>query len=102
MQREAGANENLRIAERNAYAANLLVIQSEQGRDAINKYYDNETSSKAARVRTLRSKAVARYEEFLQLHPNDPVWTPEIMLRLGQILFEGASERFQQQMFFEH
>ena len=31
------------------------------------------------------------------MHPNDPVWTPEIMLRLGQLLFESASERFRLQ-----
>ncbi len=75
----------------------LLTIQGEQGRDAINKYYDAETRARAAKVRALRSKAVARYEEFLALHPNDPVWTPEIMLRLGQLLFESSSERFRLQ-----
>lgn len=88
---------NLASTATSASLRDLLTIQAEQGRDAINKYYDAETRMRSSKVRALRSKAVARYQEFLALHPNDPVWTPEVMLRLGQILFEGAGERYRQQ-----
>ena len=75
----------------------LLVIQAVAGRERLANYYEGEIRTRRAKARVLRSKAVARYEEFVRLHPDDPVWTPEILLRLGELQFEAADERYRRQ-----
>jgi len=74
-----------------------LIIEAEMGREQLEKRYDREIREHRAEVRSLRAKAIARYEDFLELHPNDAAWTPEIMFRLAELHFEVSLERFQRQ-----
>jgi tetratricopeptide (TPR) repeat protein len=74
-----------------------LIIEVETGREMLEAQYDREIKDHRAQARTLRSKAIERYEDFLQLHPNDAAWTPEIMFRLAELHFESSLERYQRQ-----
>ncbi len=75
----------------------LLVIGVTQGRRALNARYDQEIEAHSAKARKLRAQAATRFEDFLKLHPDDPVWTPEIMFRYAELEFETANERFVRQ-----
>jgi tetratricopeptide (TPR) repeat protein len=74
-----------------------LIIEVETGREMLAAQYDSEIKNHRAQARTLRSKAIERYEDFLALHPNDAAWTPEIMFRLAELHFESSLERYQRQ-----
>jgi cellulose synthase operon protein C len=74
-----------------------LIIEVETGREVLEAQYDREIKDHRAQARTLRSKAIERYEDFLALHPNDAAWTPEIMFRLAELHFESSLERYQRQ-----
>ncbi len=74
-----------------------LVIEAEKGRVELGKRYDGQIREHRAQARILRSKAITRYEDFLELHPNDAGWTPEIMFRLAELHFESSLERYQRQ-----
>jgi tetratricopeptide (TPR) repeat protein/TolA-binding protein len=74
-----------------------LIVEAVKGREALDKDYDREIKEHRAQARILRSKAIARYEDFLELHPNDAAWTPEIMFRLAELHFETSLERYQRQ-----
>ncbi|GEM_PF-1264915 len=76
---------------------NVLAIEGQKGRKLLERHYDHEIREHQAKARVLRSKAIARYEDFLKLHPDDPNWTPEIMFRLAELSFERADERFRRQ-----
>lgn len=74
-----------------------LVIEAELGREILGKSYDEQIRDHRAQSRVLRSKAIARYEDFLKLHPNDAAWTPEVEFRLAELYFDDSLERFQRQ-----
>lgn len=74
-----------------------LVIEAEIGREILGKTYDEQIRDHQAQARVLRSKAIARYEDFLNLHPNDAAWTPEVEFRLAELYFDDSLERFQRQ-----
>ncbi len=74
-----------------------LLIEAEIGRDILGKSYDEQIREHQAQSRVLRSKAIARYEDFLGLHPNDAAWTPEVQFRLAELYFDDSLERYQRQ-----
>jgi tetratricopeptide (TPR) repeat protein len=74
-----------------------LVIEAEIGREILGKSYDEQIRDHQAQSRVLRSKAIARYEDFLALHPNDAAWTPEVQFRLAELYFDDSLERYQRQ-----
>ncbi|WP_106394821.1 tetratricopeptide repeat protein [Enhygromyxa salina] len=74
-----------------------LIIEAEKGREELAGQYDREIREHRAQARSLRAKAITRYEDFLGLHPNDAAWTPEIMFRLAELHFESSLERYQRQ-----
>ncbi len=74
-----------------------LVIEAQTGRALLEKSYEEQIREHQAQARVLRSKAIARYEDFLELHPNDAAWTPEVEFRLAELHFEDSLERFQRQ-----
>ncbi|MEE9385607.1 MAG: tetratricopeptide repeat protein [Nannocystaceae bacterium] len=75
----------------------ILLIEAQRGRGELELFYESKLREHQARIRLLRSKAIQRYEEFLELHPDDPNWTPEITLRLAELTFEAASDRWSRQ-----
>ncbi len=75
----------------------LLVLQGEDGRHAVDQRYAQEIRKREGDLRALRSRAVERYDEFLAGHPDDPLWTPEILFRLGELHFVTAEERYRRQ-----
>lgn len=74
-----------------------LIIEAEIGREILGKSYDEQIKEHQAQSRVLRSKAIARYEDFLALHPNDAAWTPEVKFRLAELYFDDSLERYQRQ-----
>ncbi|RMG95429.1 MAG: hypothetical protein D6705_13670 [Deltaproteobacteria bacterium] len=74
--------------------ADLMVIGYVQGRRAMHARYKREIDEHAAKARKLRAQAIVRYQRFLELHPDDPTWTPEILFRYAELEFEAANERF--------
>ena len=74
-----------------------VIIEAEKGRAELGKQYDRQIREHRAEARSLRAKAITRYEEFLELHPDDAAWTPEIMFRLAELHFESSLERYQRQ-----
>ncbi|TPV93675.1 MAG: tetratricopeptide repeat protein [Myxococcales bacterium FL481] len=75
----------------------LLVLEAVRGRELLQRHYEARLREHQAKLRLLRSKAIARYEQFLEQYPNDPNWTPEITLRLAELTFEAASARLARQ-----
>ncbi len=75
----------------------ILLIEASQGRRAMEARYEREIRDHEAKARKMRALAVQRYEDFLQLHPNDATWTPEITFRLAELHFEAASDRLARQ-----
>ena len=71
----------------------LFVLEVDAGKQALLERYDKSIEVHLARSRSLRAKAIARYEDFLKLHPNDASWTPEISFRLAELYFEASNER---------
>lgn len=74
-----------------------LVIEAEIGREMLGKSYDEQIKEHQAQSRVLRSKAITRYEDFLELHPRDAAWTPEVKFRLAELYFDDSLERYQRQ-----
>lgn len=77
--------------------AQLLVIESSQGRHVLEAEYQRQVRDHEARARKMRAMAIQRYEDFLQLHPDDATWTPEITFRLAELHFETSTDRLNRQ-----
>ncbi|MDY0002213.1 MAG: tetratricopeptide repeat protein [Polyangia bacterium] len=41
-----------------------------------------------------RLEAIKEYEAFVKRHPRDPVWTPDVLMRLAELYYEKAEEDF--------
>jgi TolA-binding protein len=79
--------------ETEATLRELMVVEAMTGRARLAEHYSQRIRDHEANSRKLRSKAVARYEDFIKQHPDDPIWTPEILFRLAELQFEGSAER---------
>jgi len=77
--------------------AQLLIIESAQGRKVLEDQYQRKIRDHEAKARKLRALAVQRYEDFLELHPDDATWTPEITFRLAELQFETSADRLARQ-----
>jgi tetratricopeptide (TPR) repeat protein len=75
----------------------LLVIESVEGRRVLETEYQKKIRDHEAKARKLRALAIQRYEDFLELHPDDATWTPEITFRLAELQFEASSDRLARQ-----
>ncbi len=74
-----------------------FIVESAEGRRALETNYERKVRDHEAKARKLRALAIARYEDFIKLHPDDATWTPEIIFRLAELEFESASERLARQ-----
>lgn len=74
-----------------------LLVTGVTGKRGLEQVYERKIKDHQAKARKLRAQAVARYEDFLKLHPDDPAWTPEIMFRLAELHFETGNERLLRQ-----
>jgi tetratricopeptide (TPR) repeat protein len=77
--------------------ADILLIESENGRRGLIQHYEGQITKREARARQKRTEAIGEYEDFLARNPNDPAWTPEIMFRLAELHFQAADDRFQRE-----
>ena len=75
----------------------LLVIESVEGRRVLETEYQRKIRDHEAKARKMRALAVQRYEDFLELHPDDATWTPEITFRLAELHFETSTDRLARQ-----
>lgn len=74
-----------------------LIVESAIGRHALEQNYEREIRDHEAKARKLRALAITRYIDFLELHPDDATWTPEILFRLAELYFETSSDRLARQ-----
>jgi len=77
--------------------AEQLKIGGAQGRRALENHYDRQIRDHQAKARKMRAQAIRRYSDFLEVHPDDATWTPEIMYRLAELHFEASTERLARQ-----
>ncbi|MEM7154189.1 MAG: tetratricopeptide repeat protein [Myxococcota bacterium] len=77
--------------------AQLLIIESSKGRHSLEEQYQRQIRDHEASARKMRALAIQRYEDFLELHPNDATWTPEVTFRLAELHFETATDRLARQ-----
>lgn len=75
----------------------LLIIESAEGRRVLETEYQRKIRDHEAQARKMRALAVERYQDFLELHPDDATWTPEITFRLAELQFESSSDRLARQ-----
>ncbi|MCR9165378.1 MAG: tetratricopeptide repeat protein [Nannocystaceae bacterium] len=75
----------------------LLKIEGADGRRALENHYDRQIREHQAKARKMRAQAIRRYSDFLEVHPDDATWTPEIMYRLAELYFEASTERLARQ-----
>lgn len=45
-----------------------------------------------------RNRAIKAFEKFIEEHPNEPVYTPDAMFRLGELYYERSALEFQEMM----
>jgi len=62
----------------------------------ITEEYDRRADQLKAVERKRRSKAIERFETFLERHPDRPVYTPDAMYRLAELYFEKANDEYLQ------
>jgi tetratricopeptide (TPR) repeat protein len=77
--------------------AQLLVIESAEGRRVLETEYQRKIRDHEAKARKMRALAIQRYADFLALHPDDATWTPEITFRLAELHFDASSDRLARQ-----
>jgi cellulose synthase operon protein C len=77
--------------------AQLLIIESAEGRRVLEDQYQRKIRDHEAKARKLRALAIQRYQDFLELHPDDATWTPEITFRLAELHFEASTDRLARQ-----
>ncbi|MEX1364817.1 MAG: tetratricopeptide repeat protein [Nannocystaceae bacterium] len=77
--------------------AQLLIIESSKGRNSLQTQYQRQIREHEATARRMRALAIERYEDFLQLHPDDATWTPEVTFRLAELQFESSTDRLNRQ-----
>lgn len=75
----------------------LLIIESAEGRRVLETEYQRKVRDHEAQGRKMRALAIERYQDFLELHPDDATWTPEITFRLAELQFESSSDRLARQ-----
>jgi tetratricopeptide (TPR) repeat protein len=75
----------------------LLIIESAEGRRVLETEYQRKIRDHEAQARKMRALAIQRYEDFLELHPDDATWTPEITFRLAELHFESSTDRLARQ-----
>ncbi|MCX4239521.1 tetratricopeptide repeat protein [Paraliomyxa miuraensis] len=95
---ERFANRYRRAHDATAHTiAQLLVIESSQGKHVLETEYQQRIREHEAKARKMRALAIERYQDFLELHPDDATWTPEITFRLAELHFETSTDRLARQ-----
>src|SRR5882672_9160263 len=61
-------------------------------RAAIAEKYGARVKEMEAAERVERASAIARFEKFLQLYPDEPRYTPDAMFRLAELEFDQAKD----------
>ncbi len=77
--------------------ASQLRIEGAKGGLVLENHYDRQIREHQAKARKMRAQAIRRYGDFLEVHPDDATWTPEIMYRLAELHFEASTERLARQ-----
>ena len=67
-------------------------------RDFLNRSFDRLISQKDSELNDRRQNAIAYFEAFVRKYPGHLDYTPDAMFRLGELYFENASVRFEQDM----
>ncbi len=66
-------------------------LQQRRSRD---QYYSRQIVQEEEALTEARENAIRLFERFIRNYPNDPVYTPDAMFRLGELYFERSYEQF--------
>ena len=72
----------------------VLTLEAEEAKAKLGQRYGARIERHRKAAAELREQAIARYRGFLEEHPGDPLWTPEITFRLAELSYEAESERY--------
>ncbi len=68
-------------------------LRQRRGRDFL---YSSQIREEESSMAEERERAIRIFERFLRRYPDDPVYSPDAMFRLGELYFERSSLRFQE------
>jgi TolA-binding protein len=68
--------------------AEYIARKLEEKKQEIDKFYDKQIKEEEVRERQSRLDAIAVFERFLQLYPDDPKYSPDAMTRLAELYYE--------------
>lgn len=63
-------------------------------RRSRDQYYSRQIAQEEEALTEARENAIRLFERFIRNYPNDPVYTPDAMFRLGELYFERSYEQF--------
>jgi TolA-binding protein len=70
----------------------LVEKKYEEKRNTLSNSYEKAIRDLEVVERKERLDAIAQFEEFLTRYPDDPKYTPDVMFRLAELLYERASD----------
>lgn len=72
----------------------LVERQYQERRDSLHERYERAIRDLETEESQRRTKAIARFEAFLQSYPDDPTYTPDAMFRLSELYYERSYEEY--------
>lgn len=72
----------------------LVRIEYQQRRNLITEHYGREIDLRRDEETQRRQEAIADFERFLERYPNHPDYTPDVMFRLAELLYERSEAEY--------
>lgn len=69
----------------------LLAREHEQQLDRVRRSFDRQIQAERAAEAAARRDAIQVFERFLEIYPEDPERTPDVMFRLAELYFDEAA-----------
>jgi TolA-binding protein len=69
-------------------ASDLIQRKLDEKKQELSKFYDKQIRQVETGERAARVDAIAVFERFIQLYPDDPKYTPDSMTRLAELYYE--------------
>ena len=73
----------------------LLRREHHRQRRTRTQFFTAQISTEERALDDARLRAIQEFERFIRRYPNDPVYTPDAMFRLGELYYERSSMEFQ-------
>jgi TolA-binding protein len=77
-------------------AAELISRKLDEKKQELSQFYDKLIKSEEIKERQARVDAIAVFERFISLYPNEPKYTPDAMTRLAELYYEKTVDDAQE------